>query len=379
MSQHTLEEGLLEQYLESLKPSTSDKTGGATGGFDVSNLFEQAGGNPLGLPNNEAAVQSQIDKNTRSSEEVTAAFQAMRQAQQQAQQPSKFDKISGAVVGAGYLFDVIFGKRDVRRGAAGKFKAFQGSREEKRQAKQDRLFDRFIQQMKLREFTGDISNKNLGLALGVSERKAERIKSNFDALITGITTKASVEKSGAETEKIKRPEKPGATPEQEKAAALKKIDEDVLKYVTNQIGKFFDNEDLWQRKLEESGYKDSGITAEQFYIITRDRWMDAEKERRYRAAGFAPPKKSREPGALDQSAKDLPLLEFNPADFLPAIEGVGADEGEPDRRRERLAAYKAILGGYFKELGGLIPVPDTSGVSPPVRRRATGSGQTLQR
>lgn len=147
--------------------------------FDVGNLIEQARTNPLGLPSDETAVQSKIAENTRSAEEVKAAFEAM----QQAQQPTTFDKIGDIALAVAAIADLTSGPKRRRGEAGAKFRSLRAGRAERKQTKRDRQFQKFIQKMKLREFTGDIANRNLALAMGLTEQERQITKANLDVII----------------------------------------------------------------------------------------------------------------------------------------------------------------------------------------------------
>jgi len=145
----------------------------------VNEFLEQARTNPLGLPSDETAVQSQIAENTRSAEEVRAAFQAM----QQAQQPTTFDKIGDVALAVAAIADLTTGDKRKRGQAGAKFRSLRASRVKRKQTEKDRQFQKFIQKMKLREFTGDIANRNLGLAMGLTEQERQTTKANLDVIL----------------------------------------------------------------------------------------------------------------------------------------------------------------------------------------------------
>ncbi len=150
----------------------------------VSEFLGRAQRNPLGLQTDRVAVESQIAESTRSAEEVKAAFQAM----QQAQQPTTFDKIGDVALAVAAIADLSGGggslaDRRKRSEAGAKFRSLRAGRTERKQTKRDRQFQKFIQQMKLREFTGDIANRNLALAMGLTEQERQITKANLDVII----------------------------------------------------------------------------------------------------------------------------------------------------------------------------------------------------
>lgn len=150
----------------------------------VSEFLEQAQRNPLGLQTDRTAVESRIAESTRSAEEVRAAFQAM----QQAQQPTTFDKIGDVALAVAAIADLSGGggslaDRRKRSEAGAKFRSLRAGRTERKQTKRDQQFQKFIQKMKLREFTGDIANRNLALAMGLTEQERQITKTNLEVII----------------------------------------------------------------------------------------------------------------------------------------------------------------------------------------------------
>ncbi len=142
----------------------------------VSEFLEQSADT---LAADRKAVQSQIAQNLQRGQETEAAFSSL----QQAQQPTTFDKIGDIGLGLAGIADLLTGPKR-RRGQAGeKFRALKAGREAQKTAKRDRQTKKFLQQIKLKELTGDIANRNLALALGLSDAERRTAKSNLDTIV----------------------------------------------------------------------------------------------------------------------------------------------------------------------------------------------------
>jgi len=131
------------------------------------------------LASDRRAVQSQISQNLQKGQEIETAFSAL----EQAQQPTTFDKIGDISLGVAGIADLLTGPKQRRGEAGAKFRALKAGRQAEKTAKRDRQAKKFLQQVKLKELTGDIASRNLALALGLSEQERRAAKSNLDTII----------------------------------------------------------------------------------------------------------------------------------------------------------------------------------------------------
>lgn len=125
------------------------------------------------------AVQSQIARNVQRGKETETAFAEL----QQAQQPTTFDKAGDIGLAVAGIADLLTGPKQRRGEAGAKFRALKAGRQAEKTAKRDRQAKKFLQQIKLKELTGDIANRNLALALGLSDSERRAAKSNLDTII----------------------------------------------------------------------------------------------------------------------------------------------------------------------------------------------------
>lgn len=173
----------------------------------VNEFLEQAKGNPLGLRNDSALVKRQIAFNERRASDTEQAFAAL----QQSQQPTTFDKVGDIGLALAAIADLSTGPKR-RRGQAGeKFRGLKADRDARKQAKEDKRFNKFLRKMKLDEFLGDTANRNFNLERGLTQQQNQQLLGTIKTLIEADRAKSERElrkaQTGAITKKAEGPTK----------------------------------------------------------------------------------------------------------------------------------------------------------------------------
>ncbi len=265
----------------------------------VSEFLEQSADT---LAADRKAVQSQIAQNLQRGQETEAAFLDL----QQSQQPTTFDKIGDIGLGVAGLADLLIGSKRSRGQAGEKFRALKAGRQAQKTAKRDRQTKKFLQQIKLKELTGDIANRNLALALGLSDAERRAAKSNLDTIIQARRDATNEEqfqkKFDLEKKRIDALIESGR---KSAAQTAQEAREKSFEKAVKRIGTF--------KQAQESGLL--GDTDGPEALIAYERLLDRTADQ-ILASEFGISLQS--PQADDG--------QFNPADFLPAVEGA-ADLG----------------------------------------------------
>lgn len=207
----------------------------------VDEFLAEARTDPLGLRSGREedrnAVLDLIESQRRSGKDIETAFAALGEAQK----PTKFDKIGDAALAVAAIGDLLTGRPSKRRESADKYLAYRGLRRGERKERGQDAERRFLSQMRLAEFTGDIAGRNVGLALGLSEQERKDMLTNLNAVISGKQAKAGIEaseaataRSRAETKKLTQE----PTEEDKRNEALFKLHERASKSVEGQLGKY---------------------------------------------------------------------------------------------------------------------------------------------
>lgn len=206
------------------------------------------------------AVQSQIAQNLQRGQETETAFSAL----QQSQQPTTFDKIGDIGLGVAGIADLLTGSKRSRGQAGEKFRALKAGRQAEKTAKRDRQAKKFLQQVKLKELTGDIANKNLALALGLSDAERRATKSNLDVILQANRDATSKEQF-QKTFELEKKKIDAAIESGKKSAAQTASDsnKEAGKEARKAIGKF----DLeTERELMEEDGTAGTVTAQQHWL-----------------------------------------------------------------------------------------------------------------
>ncbi len=266
----------------------------------VSEFLEQSADT---LAADRKAVQSQIAQNLQRGQETETAFAAL----QQSQQPTTFDKVGDVGLAVAGLLDLVTGPKR-RRGQAGeKFRALKAGRTAQKTAKRDRQAKKFLQQIKLKELTGDIANRNLALALGLSDAERRAAKSNLDAIIKARRD-ATNEEQFQKTFELEKKKVDALIEKGRKSAAqtAQEAREKSFEKAVKRIGSF--------KVAQESGLL--GDTDGQEALIAYERLLDRTADQ-ILASEFG----------ISLEAPDADDGQFNPADFLPAVDQGAADLG----------------------------------------------------
>lgn len=266
----------------------------------VNEFLEQ---NQRTLTADRQAVQSQISSNLQRGEETESAFAAL----QQAQQPTTFDKVGDIGLAVAGIADLLTGPKRRRGEAGAKFRALKAGRQAEKTAKRDRQAKKFLQQVKLRELTGDIANRNLALALGLSDSERRATKSNLDAMLRIRREAKSAEEFDKKFEEQKRQfDKKLELSRKSAAQTAQEAREKSFEKAVKRIGTF-------QQAL------DAGLLGDAFgqdALLAYERLLDRTADQ-ILASEFG----------ISLESPDTDDGQFNPADFLPATAQGPADLG----------------------------------------------------
>ncbi len=248
------------------------------------------------------AVQSQISSNLQRGQETEAAFAAL----EQTQQPTTVDKVGDIGLAVAGIADLLTGPKRRRGEAGAKFRALKAGREAEKTAKRDRQTKKFLQQVKLKELTGDIANRNLALALGLSEQERRATKSNLDAILQVRREAKSEEEFNKRFEEQKRQfDKKLELSRKSAAQTAQEAREQSYEKAVKRIGTFKQAQDAGL--LGDAFGQDALLAYERLLDRTADQILASEF-------------------GISLQSPQADVGEFNPADFLPATEGA-ADLG----------------------------------------------------
>lgn len=267
----------------------------------VSEFLEE---NQRTLAADRQAVQSQISSNLQRGQETETAFAAL----EQAQQPTTFDKVEDIALAVAGIADLTTGPQRRRGEAGAKFRTLKAGRQVEKTAKRDRQAKKFLRQVKLKELTGDIANRNLALALGLSEQERRATKSNLDAILKVRREATSEEEFNRKFEEQKRQfDKKLELSRKSAAQTAQEARAESYEKAVKRIGTF--------KQAFDAGLLGDITVVGQEALLAYERLLDRTADQ-ILASEFG----------ISLQSPQADVEEFNPADFLPAVNGA-ADLG----------------------------------------------------